>query len=215
MLSGVLIFHPFGGTWSFRTQYLARYTRCSRGDYTAETAVSGSISRLRAPIALRCHSVSRSGVLRARPFGGTCGSAFGGTRNVHADLGTWGGRGHDRTRAFGGTLGSGTRLTRPSGVPAAHLASCRTRRPSQSLFGGTYADLAESTARGGLSRQGPLGSSLSISLHTETSRSRGAAAAKFVRKSRRRRAYPQQIVTTRLLYCLQDPFAHLSRLQRI
>lgn len=34
-------------------------------------------------------------------------------------------------------------------------------------------------------------------------------------KSRRRRAYPQQIVTTRLLYCLQDPFAHLSRLQRI
>ena len=34
-------------------------------------------------------------------------------------------------------------------------------------------------------------------------------------KSRRRWAYPQQIVTTRLLYCLQDPFAHLSRLQRI
>jgi hypothetical protein len=34
-------------------------------------------------------------------------------------------------------------------------------------------------------------------------------------KSRRRRAYPQQIVTTRLLYCLQDPFAQLSRLQRI
>lgn len=37
----------------------------------------------------------------------------------------------------------------------------------------------------------------------------------FGGKSRRRRAYPQQIVTTRLLYCLQDPFAHLSRLQRI
>ena len=34
-------------------------------------------------------------------------------------------------------------------------------------------------------------------------------------KSRRRRAYPQQIVTTGLLYCLQDPFAQLSRLQRI
>ena len=34
-------------------------------------------------------------------------------------------------------------------------------------------------------------------------------------KSRQRRAYPQQIVTTRLLYCLQDPFAQLSRLQRI
>ena len=34
-------------------------------------------------------------------------------------------------------------------------------------------------------------------------------------KSRRRTAYPQQIVTTRLLYCLQDPFAQLSRLQRI
>jgi hypothetical protein len=34
-------------------------------------------------------------------------------------------------------------------------------------------------------------------------------------KSRRSRAYPQQIVTTRLLYCLQDPFAQLSRLQRI
>ena len=34
-------------------------------------------------------------------------------------------------------------------------------------------------------------------------------------KSRRRRVYPQQIVTTRLLYCLQDPFAQLSRLQRI
>src|ERR1700753_2166333 len=30
-----------------------------------------------------------------------------------------------------------------------------------------------------------------------------------------KRAYPQQIVTTRLLYCLQDPFAQLSRLQRI
>ena len=29
------------------------------------------------------------------------------------------------------------------------------------------------------------------------------------------RAYPQQIVTTRLLYCLQDRFAQLSRLQRI
>ena len=28
-------------------------------------------------------------------------------------------------------------------------------------------------------------------------------------------AYPQQIVTTRLLYCLQDRFAQLSRLQRI
>jgi hypothetical protein len=40
------------------------------------------------------------------------------------------------------------------------------------------------------------------------------AAVKY-EKSRRRRAYPQQIVTTRLLYCLQDPFAHLSRLQRI
>jgi hypothetical protein len=36
-----------------------------------------------------------------------------------------------------------------------------------------------------------------------------------IEKSRRRRAYPQQIVTTRLLYCLQDPFAQLSRLQRI
>ena len=35
------------------------------------------------------------------------------------------------------------------------------------------------------------------------------------RKSRRRTAYPQQIVTTRLLYCLQDRFAQLSRLQRI
>lgn len=34
-------------------------------------------------------------------------------------------------------------------------------------------------------------------------------------KSRRRTAYPQQIVTTRLLYCLQDRFAQLSRLQRI
>jgi len=34
-------------------------------------------------------------------------------------------------------------------------------------------------------------------------------------KSRRSTAYPQQIVTTRLLYCLQDRFAQLSRLQRI
>lgn len=34
-------------------------------------------------------------------------------------------------------------------------------------------------------------------------------------KSRRRTAYPQQIVTTRLLYCLQYPVAHLSRIQRI
>ena len=42
----------------------------------------------------------------------------------------------------------------------------------------------------------------------------GCCAAVVV-KSRRRRAYPQQIVTTRLLYCLQDPFAQLSRLQRI
>lgn len=37
----------------------------------------------------------------------------------------------------------------------------------------------------------------------------------LLRKSRRSRAYPQQIVTTRLLYCLQDPFAHQSRLQGI
>jgi hypothetical protein len=43
---------------------------------------------------------------------------------------------------------------------------------------------------------------------------RGAGLIKS-EKSRRRRAYPQQIVTTRLLYCLQDPFAQLSRLQRI
>ncbi len=35
------------------------------------------------------------------------------------------------------------------------------------------------------------------------------------RESRRRRAYPQQIVTTRLLYYLQDPFAQQSRLQWI
>ena len=42
-----------------------------------------------------------------------------------------------------------------------------------------------------------------------------AAAQRALVKSRRRRAYPQQIVTTRLLYCLQDPFAQLSRLQRI
>jgi hypothetical protein len=41
------------------------------------------------------------------------------------------------------------------------------------------------------------------------------AACRNTGKSRRRRAYPQQIVTTRLLYCLQDPFAQLSRLQRI
>ena len=34
-------------------------------------------------------------------------------------------------------------------------------------------------------------------------------------KSRHRTAYPQQIVTTRLLYCLQDRYAQLSRLQRI
>lgn len=155
-----------------------------------------------------------SGVLTLHPSG-VLAAPPSGVPGTSTRTWAWEGRGHDRTKAFGGTLGSGTRLARPSGVPAAHLASCRTRRPSQSLFGGTYADLAESTARGGLSRQGPLWSSLSISLHTETSRSRGAAAAKFMRKSRRRRAYPQQIVTTRLLYCLQDPFAHLSRLQRI
>jgi hypothetical protein len=41
------------------------------------------------------------------------------------------------------------------------------------------------------------------------------SAAAAPGKSRRRRADPQQIVTTRLLYCLQDPFAQLSRLQRI
>ena len=44
---------------------------------------------------------------------------------------------------------------------------------------------------------------------------RRAAGRALAGKSRRRRVYPQQIVTTRLLYCLQDPFAHLSRLQRI
>jgi hypothetical protein len=40
-------------------------------------------------------------------------------------------------------------------------------------------------------------------------------AGRTLGKSRRRTAYPQQIVTTRLLYCLQDRFAQLSRLQRI
>jgi hypothetical protein len=40
-------------------------------------------------------------------------------------------------------------------------------------------------------------------------------AERTLGKSRRRTAYPQQIVTTRLLYCLQDRFAQLSRLQRI
>lgn len=44
---------------------------------------------------------------------------------------------------------------------------------------------------------------------------RRATGRALAGKSRRRRVYPQQIVTTRLLYCLQDPFAHLSRLQRI
>ena len=34
-------------------------------------------------------------------------------------------------------------------------------------------------------------------------------------KSRQRRAYAQQLVTTRLLDCLHDPVAQLSRLQRI
>ena len=42
-----------------------------------------------------------------------------------------------------------------------------------------------------------------------------AGESETLGKSRRRTAYPQQIVTTRLLYCLQDRFAQLSRLQRI
>ena len=81
----------------------------------------------------------------------------------------WEGRGHDRTKPFGGTLGSGTRLPRPSGVPAAHMALGRTRRPSQSqsLFGGTCADLAESTARGGPLQAGP---SRALSLRLSTHR---------------------------------------------
>ena len=37
----------------------------------------------------------------------------------------------------------------------------------------------------------------------------------YTHKSRPRLAYPQQIVTTRLLYYLQDQVAQLSRLQRI
>ena len=40
-------------------------------------------------------------------------------------------------------------------------------------------------------------------------------AAAYPGKPRRRRACPQRIVATRLLYRLQGPFARLSRLQRI
>ena len=54
-----------------------------------------------------------------------------------------------------------------------------------------------------------------FSSHRSTPYEAGPEDRATLGKSRRRTAYPQQIVTTRLLYCLQDRFAQLSRLQRI
>lgn len=198
--------HLSGVLKSFRTQYLARCTHYSRGDYTAETAVSGSISRPQAPVALRCHLPFLSGVLWTSTFGGT---------SVHADLGV----GRQRPRpyeSFRGYFG----LRHAAHTPFRGTSCALGRLPHPSTLSeslrGYFCRLGRiDRARWSLQAGRVLSLSPSISLHTETSRSRGAAAAKFMRKSRRRRAYPQQIVTTRLLYCLQDPFAHLSRLQRI
>lgn len=55
----------------------------------------------------------------------------------------------------------------------------------------------------------------SVKTFQKTHNSSYYAFRRYYEKSRQSRAYPQQIVTTRLLYCLQDPFAQLSRLQRI
>ena len=54
-----------------------------------------------------------------------------------------------------------------------------------------------------------------LQLHRREPLRRPVMRSDTLGKSRRRTAYPQQIVTTRLLYCLQDRFAQLSRLQRI
>lgn len=64
-------------------------------------------------------------------------------------------------------------------------------------------------------RPGKYPRSLKTPFHPIPTPSVDTPWALLLRKSRRRRAYPQQIVTTRLLYCLQDPFAHPSRLQGI
>ena len=65
----------------------------------------------------------------------------------------------------------------------------------------------------------PRGGKVERSQPTKTKRTREPLRAPpredVLGKSRRSTAYPQQIVTTRLLYCLQDRFAQLSRLQRI
>lgn len=45
--------------------------------------------------------------------------------------------------------------------------------------------------------------------------SRPCSLPHFAGKSRRTRAYPQQVAATRPLHCLQDPDAHQSRLQGI
>lgn len=109
----------------------------------------------------------------------------------------------------GGVRWAGPRPTPdPSAGPApAYLAVERPRRPAAPR---TVVAPKWDTAAGGWSRgtagRGTGGAPL-LSLEGGFA---GAAG-----KSRRKRACPQQIVTTRLLYCLQGPFAQLSRLQRI
>ena len=119
------------------------------------------------------------------------------------------------------------RPAEPLRLPCTSSPSLRTRA---SALAAGLARRGESTAprsaanppetRAGDSGAGPYPQATVPSQVRWLPRPLGAAACLPARraphgKSRRRRAYPQQIVTTRLLYCLQDPFAHLSRLQRI
>ena len=171
---------------------------------------------MQAPIASPYDLVFLSGVLALRPSGVLAAPPSSGVPGTSTRTWAWDGRGHDRTKAFGGTLGSGHAARTPFGGTGCALGQLPHPSTLPESLRGYLCRLGRiDRARRSLQSGPSLRSPLSISLHTETSRSRGAAAAKFMRKSRRRRAYPQQIVTTRLLYCLQDPFAHLSRLQRI
>ena len=106
--------------------------------------------------------------------------------------------------------------SRVPGVAETHLAVTAVRKILSRVLASSRRDLAAPNRRRGPSSPLPAAARRGQAVAVPwPSCPRGRRPPEFMRKSRRRRAYPQQIVTTRLLYCLQDPFAHLSRLQRI
>ena len=110
-------------------------------------------------------------------------------------------------------------VTRAENICVILAPPCKGRRPSPGEGEGKEKRARKEKEGGGEKKKGKKRKKKA----KEKSRGRPAAfpcagrpcAAACPGKPRRRRACPQRIVATRLLYRLQGPFARLSRLQRI